>query len=154
MPSSNSFTAIIDRKAEMAMLRGYSSSAVDYILKEAARVGAKGALAVMRDAAPIGTSSRLSQYYRKMGLGHGTFRKSVRAAPIRGRGSAISGLQGRTVGQVIGPMGKNAFTRAWIEFGTRRGERADPWVERIASAAFTVAREASESVLALYARRH
>ena len=153
MPSS-SFIARIDRHEEEKMLRGYSGAAVDHILTQAAKVGAVGAAQVMKAEAPIGTSERLSQYYRRMGLGHGTFRKSVRAAPIRGRGSMISGLQGKTVGQVIGPMGRNAFTRAWIEEGTARGMPATHWVERVAHAALSVAREASDAVLALYVRAH
>lgn len=148
------FTSQIDRRAELAKLRAYSNDAVDHILKEAARVGAGGAKKVMVAEAPVGTAQRLSQYYRKMGLSHGTFRKSIRAAAIRGRGSMIGGLQGRTVGYVVGPIGKNAFTRAWIEFGTRRGMPANPWVERSASEALSVAREASGAVLALYAEAH
>lgn len=135
------------------MLKGYSASAVEHVLKEAARVGGRDAAKVMRAVAPIGTSQRLSQYYRKLGLQHGTFRKSVKAAAIRGRGSMISGLQGRTVGMVIGPIGKNAFTRSWIEEGTRRGMPATHWVAHVAAAALSVARGASEAVLELYARR-
>lgn len=145
-----SFTARLDRAEEERYLRKFSGSAVDHILGEAAKVGAKAAAQVMRSAAPVGTAQRLSQYYRRMGLSHGTFRKSVRAALIRGRGSAIN-LQGRTIGYVIGPIGKNAFTRAWIEQGTSHA-RANPWVEQAASPALTVAREASESVLEVYSR--
>ena len=136
------------------MLAGYGDQATLYILQQASTTGAREAAKVLREAAPIGVSERLSQYYRRMGLQHGAFKRSVRAAPIRGRGSAITGLQRRTVGSVIGPLGKNAFTRAWIELGTRRGEKANPWVERTAAAAFAVARAASDAVLALYAREH
>lgn len=146
-------TFTIDREAEKRMLRGYSSEAVTFILKQAAKAGGKAAAAVVKAEAPIGTSTRLSQYYRKMGLAHGTFRHSVRAAEIRGRGSMIKGLQGNTVGQVIGPIGKNAFTRAWIELGTVH-QKARPWIEPLAAAALSVARSASEAVLDLYARGH
>ena len=141
----------VDRRELDRFLARYTPSEITKIMKIAATNGGKEGAKVMRSAAPIGTAKRLSQYYRKMGLGHGTFRKSVRAAAIRGRGTAIKGLQARTIGVVIGPMGKNAFTRAWIELGTRQA-RANPWVEREAAAALSVARDASESVLELYGR--
>lgn len=134
------------------MLRGYREAEVIGILKEAAKLGAQAAAKVLKPKAPIGTAERLSQYYRRLGLQHGTFRRTIRAAAIRGRGSAIQGLQGRTIGWVIGPMGKNAFTRHWIEYGTRHA-RSNPWVERSATEALSVARGASDAVLSAYARR-
>lgn len=143
---------VLDRSAEEKYLRGFTASAVDHILSEAAMVGGKDAAAVLRGAAPIGTSKREGQYYRAHGLGHGTFRRSVRAAAIRGRRTAIRGLQARTVGVVIGPLGKLGFTRLWIERGTRQ-ERANPWIERHAGEAFSAAQRGSDAVLALYGDR-
>lgn len=148
-----SFTARIDRADEKRMLKGYSDDAVQHILTDAAKEGGRAGAAVLKAAAPVGVSARLSQYYRRLGLPHGTFRRSVRAAPIRGRGSAISGLQARTVGVVVGPMGSKAFTRGWIEQGTTHS-RANPWVERSAAAALSAAQRGSEAVLELYAREH
>ena len=147
-----SFTAHLDRSAELKQLRRYGNAEIDRILKESAKLGANAAAKVLRAAAPIGKSQRPSQYYRRNGLGHGTFRKSVKAAIIRGRGSMIAGLQGRTIGYVIGPMGSKGFTRNWIEHGTRRGMPANPWVERESTAALSVAQRASESVLEAYIR--
>ena len=100
------------------MLKGYRTDAVDHILREAAKVGGQDGAKVMRGAAPIGTSEREGQYYRRQGLGHGTFRKSVRAAAIRGRGSAIKGLQAKTVGVVM----RYAFRGRWWR-GTARIRR-------------------------------
>lgn len=151
--ASGAFSLRIDRTAERRMLGGYSPDAVEHILKEASKVGAQDAAKVMRSAAPVGTASRLGQYYRRMSLAHGTFRKSVRAAAIRGRGSAIKGLQDKTIGQVIGPIGKTAFTRAWIELGTTHS-RANPWVEKVSTVALGAAQRGSDAVLSLYARGH
>lgn len=151
MPSA--FVGTIDRAAEQKMLKGYRPEAVTAILQQAAKEGGRAAKAVLAPRAPIGTSSRLSQYYRRLALAHGTFRRSVRAAMIRGRGSALGkGLQGRTVGYVIGPIGKNAFTRGWIELGTRH-QKARPWVEEAAGQALTAAYAASDAVLTLYAEK-
>jgi len=135
------------------MLRGYTSEAVTRILKEAAKDGAQAAKAIVKPAAPVGTSTHLSQYYRRLGLPHGTLRKAVKVGYIRGRGSMIKGLQGATVGYVIGPMGKSAFTRGWIEYGTRR-QRANPWLEKVAGMALAAAHRASENVLERYVRTH
>jgi len=151
----SSFIARIDRRAEVAYLARFTPDEVDKIVAQAAGYGGRAAAKVLAPQAPIGTAKRLSQYYRRMGLGHGTFRRSVRAAKIRGRGSALRGQLGKTVGYVIGPIGKNAYTRAWIELGTRPhgghpGEGPNPWVEQAASDALSVARDASDAVLALY----
>jgi hypothetical protein len=150
--SQNVFTAKLDREDEKKMLARYKSDAVEYILKEAAKAGGKAGAQVLKAEAPIGTSKRLSQYYRRNGLKHGTFKRSIRAALIRGRGSAIKGLQGKTVGYVIGPIGKNAFTRAWIELGTKH-QPAHHWMEDVASAALGASYAASDAVLTLYAER-
>jgi hypothetical protein len=152
MPSSG-FTAKFDRRQEKEMLKGYSPEAVTNILQEAAKHGATEGAKVLRAEAPIGVAERLSQYYRRKGLAHGTFRKSVRAAMIRGRRALVTGLQGKTVGYVMGPLGPNAFTRGWIEAGTTHS-RANPWVARTSDAAFSVARQGSEAVLELYVREH
>lgn len=146
-------TVRVDRTAEKRLLAAYRPQQVDVILRGAAKHGADDAAKVLRSDAPIGTSERQGQYYRRMGLPHGTFRKSVRAAAIRGRGSAIAGLQARTVGQVIGPMGKNAFTRAWRELGTTHA-RATHWMAQVAAAVLAVAQRGSEAVLVRYSRDH
>lgn len=134
----------------------FKPAAVDRALEDAAKAGATAAVKVLRPRAPVGTSQHPSLYYRRNGLSHGTFRKSVRAAKIRGRRSALAGLQGRTIGYVIGPLGKNAFTRYWIEAGThgpgRHRVAARPWIEGAASSTFSVARSASEAKLTAYAR--
>jgi ABC-type nitrate/sulfonate/bicarbonate transport system substrate-binding protein len=140
------------------MLRGYTSEAVTVALTAAAAAGAKAGTVILRADAPIGTSQRLSQYYRKMGLGHGTFRSSVKAAKIRGRGSAIRGLQGKTIGYVLGPIGRKAFTRYWLESGFRHvggvTVMGTHWVEHAAPMVFAVTKQASERSLEVYARGH
>jgi len=143
------FSVKIDRRAESRMLRGYTPSAVEQELLAAAKEGASAAAKVMRSNAPIGTAKRLSQYYRHKGLSHGTLQRSVRAAAIRTRSSGVSTV----VGYVFGPLGPNAFSRRFVEGGTRTGRPANPWVARIASAALSVAQRASESLLEAYARR-
>src|SRR5678815_4214935 len=128
MSRSSGITVRLDRHEELKMLRGYTPEAVDRILTESAKKGAQQAKEVMRDHAPVGTSDRPSQYYRRQGLPHGTFRASVKASKIRS-----------TIGYVIGPQGKNAFTRGWLEWGTRRGMRGTHWVASTASSAFSAA---------------
>ena len=154
MPSQ--FTAKLDTRQQDAFLRRYKPDAVDRVLTEAAAVGAKAGVVVLRNHAPTGTSSHPSQYYRRNGLGHGTFRKSIKAAKIRGRHSSLGGLQGKTIGYVMGPMGKNAFTRAWREAGTsgpgRHRVRGLHWTQAAAGPSFSVARSASETVLERYAK--
>lgn len=117
--------------------------------------GGKAGAVVMRQRAPVGRSAHLSQYYRRSGLGHGTFRKSVTSRKIRGRSAAIN-IQGKTIGVVMGPIGKNAFTRFWIEEGTRGPGRhrvaANPWVEAVAPSAFAAARIATDRMLESYAK--
>ena len=139
----SAFTARLDRTAERRMLARFKPHEVDHVLLEAAKVGGQAGAKVLRSNAPVGTAARLSQYYRAHGLSHGTLRKSVRAAQIRGRHTAIVGLQGRTVGYVIGPIGRQAFTRAWVEARTH-------WTEHTAPAALAVAHDASDAVLVLY----
>ena len=117
------------------MLRAYTPQQVNRVLKQSAKYGGAAAAKVMKAKAPVGTSSRLSQYYRKMGLKHGTLRRSVRAAAIRKRG----------IGAVIGPMGSKAFTRHWVEARMH-------WTASLASTALSVAHRASDAVLTAYAR--
>ena len=138
-------TVKLDRRQEQRLLAAFKAQPVQRIMGIAAEKGAKAAAKVVKSRAPIGTAARLSQYYRRMGLGHGTLRRSVRAAPIRTRGAGIRGY-------VVGPMGRNAFTRGWVELGTRRSA-GKHWLASTASAALSVARDASEAVLQLYARR-
>jgi hypothetical protein len=127
-------TFTIDRAAEKRMLERYEKRDVEKIMREAAKVGAKAAELSMRPEAPVGTAERLSQYYRREGLKHGTFRKSVRASQIRQRD---------TIGYVVGPIGSKGFTRHWIE--QRTG-----WVSRAADKALGTARNIAESIIARY----
>ena len=134
-------TLYIDRAAEIKLLARYDEASVAKVLKEAAKVGANAAQLIVKSAAPLGTSARLSQYYRANGLGHGTFRRSVRAAPIRSRPG---------IGYVIAPIGSKAFTRYWIERGTKH-QRANPWFP--ADRAARSAADSSAAVLAHYAEQ-
>lgn len=153
---SDIFKATIDKRAQDRFLARYTGTNVDEVLTKAAQVGGKAASLALRDKAPIGTAKRLGQYYRRKELKHGTFRKSVTSRKIRGRRAALKGLQGRTVGVVIGPIGPNAFTRAWLEFGTvgpgKHRQQGTHWVERAAIESLEVARLGSDSVLTEYAR--
>jgi hypothetical protein len=139
-------TVKIDRKQELKLLAAFDGASVSRVMGIAAEKGAKAAAKAVKSRAPIGTSDRLSQYYRRMGLGHGTLRSSVKAAKIQARGSRM--IQG----YVVGPIGSKAFTRGWVELGTRR-QGANPWLERMAGAALRVAQHAAEDVLELYAKR-
>ena len=152
-----SFQATLDTRAQTAFLKRYRPDEVERALLAASAIGARAAVPVLRGAAPVGRSDRPSPYYRRNGLGHGTFRASIRAAKIRGRRAGLRDLQKRTVGHVIGPIGKNAFTRAWLEFGTngpgRHRQRGLHWLAGIEDQAFSVARSASDASLAAYARQ-
>lgn len=145
----------IDTREQDRFLRRYNARGVETALTVAAAAGGKAGAAVLRSAAPVGKSARQSQYYRKSGLGHGTFKKSVTSRKIRGRSGALN-VQGQTVGVVIGPIGKNAFTRYWIEAGTKgpgqHRQRANPWVERSADETFRAARVATDNMLEAYAK--
>lgn len=139
-------TVRLDDHELRAFLNLYDGPDIDKVLQKAALAGAKAAERIVRPAVPIGTSRRPSQYYRRQGLGHGTFARTVKARRIRKRGD-----QRTTIGYVIGPAGKNAFTRAWIAGGTRPhlirrgrggriqhpGEKANRWFpgERAGAAA-------------------
>lgn len=129
------FTAHIDRSAELKMLKGYSPEAVQQILNKAALAGAEAAKRVMHSKAPVGTAQRLSQLYRKMGLRHGALRSSVRVALV-----GLSGVY------VVGPMGRSAVARAFVA-------HRNPWTLHAAPSAFAASRVASEAVLELYARK-
>lgn len=137
------------------MLRRFRPGDVDSALTFAATRGGQAAAKVLRNVAPVGTSGRRSQFYRRNGLGHGTFRKSVKSSKIRGRTGGLN-VQGRTVGVVIGPQGRNGFTRAWLELGTsgpgRHRQAGTNWVEHAAPIAFAVAQRESEASLGAYAR--
>lgn len=140
----------LDTRAQDKLLRKFRPVEVEKILGKAALAGANSGRKVLTGRAPVGTSKREGQFYRRNGYGHGTFLGSVKARRIRKRG-----LQEKTIGYVIGPIGKRAFTRHWIEYGTRShgkhpGERATHWVERSADAAFSEAQKASEDALIRY----
>jgi hypothetical protein len=152
------FSASLDTRAQDRFLARYSSANVDKAMTAAGLRGATAARAVLKERAYTGKSLRPSQYYRRMKLEHGTLKASVRAAKIKGRGSALGGLQGRTIGWVIGPIGKNAFTRHWVEKGFQHagkgGKRVEghPWVEEAASETLEVANHVADSLMSAYAR--
>ena len=130
-------TVKIDRRQEIKMLLHYRPAEVRRVMKQAAAEGGMAASKLVKARAPIGTSKRQGQYYRAHGLGHGTLRKSVKAAPIRRRGA--------TIGRVIGPVGSKAFTRHWVEARTH-------WLAGVAGPALAVAYRVSDAVLTHYAR--
>lgn len=144
----------VDDSGQRALFRHYEPAKVDRIFQASARAGAKAAEPVLQQAAPVGRSSRPSQFYRKQGWGHGQLKASVAARRIRKRG-----VNRQTIGFVIGPAGKRGFTRHWVtggtrphRIGTRRhpGMRGNPWVDRAADRAATAATKASDAVLIRY----
>lgn len=130
-------TAELDRRAELRMLAAYTPVQIARALSEAAAAGAQAGAPILRAAAPVGRG-KLDARYRREGLRHGTFRGTVRAAAIHRVGPA-----GET-GQVVGPMGRHAFVRGWIERRTRWGAHAAGRVE-------VAMRAASDRVLVRYA---
>jgi hypothetical protein len=155
MPSS----FVVDDRAQRALLAHYGPAKLARIFQAAARAGAKAAEPTMRAAAPVGTSKRPSQFYRREGLSHGALAATVAARRIRKRG-----LNKATIGFVVGPAGRNAFTRQWVTGGTRPhmmrgarggrfthpGQRANPWVDRAEGATVGVASRASAAVIQRY----
>lgn len=139
--ANSAFTLRIDRTQELRLLDRFSERSVDKIMREAAKVGAKAAELSMRPEAPVGAAERLSQYYRRMGLKHGTLRRSVRAAKIRSRAA---------IGYVVGPIGSKSFTRHWVELGTYQA-KPHPWFGPAAKRASAVAMDVGDSVLRHYA---
>lgn len=148
----------IDDHEWQAFIRRYSPREIDRIMQLAAAAGARAGAKVLKASAPVGRSSRPSQFYRREGGGHGQFKASVRAGRIRKRG-----VQARTIGYVVGPMGKFGFTRSWIAGGVRPhgyktrpgkhpGASPNPWFERAQSPAERAAEEASRRVIEKYAR--
>ena len=145
-------TFTVDDRAQKALMRHYDPKKLERVFAASARAGANAVSAVLERAAPVGTSARLSQFYRREGLRHGAFRASVKARKIR-----KSGLQRRTIGYVVGPAGRAGFTRAWIAGGTQRheiqmprggviqhpGQRANPWLARASRAALAAGEKAS-----------
>jgi hypothetical protein len=149
----------VDDSGTRALLRHYGQDKLDRIFQSSARAGAKAAEPILQRAAPRGRSRKRSQFYRREGLQHGAFAATVKARRIRKKG-----IQKRTIGFVVGPAGRNAFTRHWIGGGVRphlirrgRGGRiqhpghtADRWVEQAAPAALAAANRASEAVIVRY----
>jgi hypothetical protein len=144
-------TFIVDDRAQKALIRHYAPDKLARIFQASARSGAKAVESVLRPAAPVGDSVRPSQFYRRQGLSHGAFAATVKARRIRKRGANRT-----TIGFVIGPGGRNAFTRHWIAGGTRAhrigriqhpGQQANPWVERAAGRATSLGNRASEVVI-------
>lgn len=131
------YTVKLDRAAELRLLARFTPQQIARLLRHADEEGARAALTVMSSQAPVGTASRPSQYYRKRGYGHGTLQRSVAVSRARQRGN--------TVAVVIGPQGPQAFARFFVA-------KRNPWVERTAKAAFTVARRVSGRLLEAYAR--
>ena len=154
-PSGGTFT--IDDRQWQAYVRKFTPKEIDKLMTRATAIGSRAAAKVIKPQAPIGTSNRPSQFYRANGGGHGSFRASVRAKKIRPRGN-----NARTIGYVIGPMGKFGFTRAWAEYGTKPhgyrsrpgrhpGAKARPWFGAAASAGEAAATSATQRILDKYA---
>ena len=141
MPAGSSVR--IDRRDELAMLSHYTPREVSSALLAAGEAGAKAGASVLRAAAPVG-SGPLSRLYRRLGLTHGALREAV-------RGVAFHGPDG-LIGFVLGPIGRGAVARHWVELGTRRGMRANPWLERTAPAANAAAHSTADRALAQYGR--
>lgn len=154
-------TFTVDDRAQKALMRHYDPKKLERVFTASARAGANAVSAVLERAAPVGTSKRLGQFYRREGLGHGTLKASVKARKIR-----KTGIQRRTIGYVVGPGGKNVssrrgFIRVWVAGGTRPheirmprggviqhpGQRANPWVARASRAALAAGEQASDAAI-------
>lgn len=149
-------TFIVDDRAQKALMRHYDPKKLERVFTASARAGANAVSGVLERAAPVGTSARLSQFYRREGLRHGAFKASVKARKIR-----KTGINRRTIGYVVGPGGKHGFTRAWIAGGTRQheirmprggvivhpGQRANPWLVRASRAAMAAGEKASDDAI-------
>lgn len=157
------FKATLDDRQERALFARYTPRKVEKILSAAGAAGARAAANVMRPKAPVGQGKREGQYYRRKHLGHGTFRGSVGARKVRrySRGG-IKGLQSNTLAWVVGPVGLNAFTRWWIEDGTKAhvlrkrgiahpGAPARPWFRSVVGPASAMAQSVTEAILTRYA---
>lgn len=157
MPSTFTF----DDREMQKLIAHYEPEKIAKILQSAARAGAKAAEPIIAGAAPTGKSLRPSQFYRREGLSHGAFAATVKARRIRKKG-----IQAKTIGFVIGPAGRNAFTRPWIALGTKAheiriktkgfgrykvlhhpGQHANPWIDRVLGPASAAALERSEAIL-------
>lgn len=165
--AARAFVMTLDTRQQDALSAKLTPAAIEQLLNRAAKAGAVAGVGVLRPAAPRGSQKRLSQYYRRMHLSHGTFRRTVQGKAIKRRDWDLSHF---TVGYVLGPMGDNAFTRAWIEYGTaphdqrfkgakknfgrgrgqHPGERATFWMQRSAPRAFAAATAASDQILGRY----
>jgi hypothetical protein len=128
---ANAFTATLDRRGSDRWKR--KTRGLDRIMGDAVRAGAEAGAEVMQANAPIGTSSRPSQYYRARGYGHGTLRSSIRARKIDDLAYAMA------------PMGPKGFARAFVEIKSH-------WTRRVKGQVRKAAQRASEAVLDRYAR--
>jgi hypothetical protein len=159
MAGMSATVVTLDDKELQAFLALWDPSDVDRVLWQAAKAGGNAAAPVVRNAAPVGLSKREGQYYRRQGLRPGTFRATIRSAIIR-----VPGV----IGYVIGPMGKNAFTRYWVAGGVKPhiipvpkinptrfihhpGHTPDHWFPWAAAEA--AAKQGSDAVLNAYGRR-
>jgi hypothetical protein len=160
----------VDSSEVDALMRALEPAPVDKALRAARTQAGRAAGRIVKTAAPRGKSERAGPYYRRHGLGHGTFAASVRARAIkRGARQGIRGV-------VIGPMGKQAFTRHWIAFGTKEhlipprrgvssiaslalgrssfrrhpGQAAQPWLDGAAGPAIDAAEAAAVKVFHRY----
>lgn len=161
------FRVTVDSRAIDELMRQFEPARVEKILKGARGAGSRAASRVVKGAAPTGRG-RPGQYYRAQGWGHGTLKASVKARSIR-----RNRRQG-VLGVVIGPMGRQAFTRHWVEHGTRAhvipprrgargiadvarglytrhpGSQGRKWLDRVAPQALNAAVVAAERVLFRY----
>lgn len=103
----------VDSREVDELMAALTPAMFDKALRAARTQAGRAAGRIVRAAAPRGQSDRPSAYYRRNDLPHGTFAGSVRARGIRK--GARQGIRGA----VIGPMGKQGFTRHWIAFGTK-----------------------------------
>lgn len=123
------------------MLEHYTPEAVARILETAAEAGAKAAAKVVEAGVPVGRTPGRSPLYRRLGLNHGALRGSTRAARFRDR--SLPGF-------VIGPIGRAAFTRSWVDQGNRH-QRGQHYIDRTGRRALLEAEHASDRVLTSYA---
>lgn len=142
----------VDDREQRAFMRRYTPTEIDKVITTAAAAGARAGAKVLKRAAPIGTSRYPSQFYRRMGLGHGAFRNSVGARKVRQRG-----VNKRTIAYEVGPLRPMGFTRSWIAGGTRPhgghpGQRANPWFDRADDGSKEAAEVATRRVIEAKAR--
>ena len=109
---TNPLRVTVDSRLVDELMRRLEPAQFDKVMRAARAAGGRKGGAMLRSKAPRGASDRAGQFYRREGLEHGTFARSVRFRSIR-RGSR-QGIRG----VVMGPMGRLGFTRHWIAYGT------------------------------------